>query len=81
MRAKLIGGNQLVLPDEVVLALNGCEFVDIEAKDGSFVLTPLRQPNLDDVHEQIERLGITEQDIADAVAWARRGGGADAPGY
>ena len=80
MRAKLKDGNQLILPDDVVAALDGCEFVDIEVKEGRLVLSPLRQANLDDVYEQVEQLGITEQDIADAVAWARRGDGSVAPG-
>jgi virulence-associated protein VagC len=74
MRVKLTGGNQLILPNEVVLALDGSEYVDIEVRDGRLILSPLRQSNLDDVYEKIERLGITEADIADAVAWARRGG-------
>ena len=80
MRAKLVGGNQLILPDEVVLALGGSQFVDIEVKEGRLTLIPLIESNLDDVYEQIEKLGITESDIADAVAWARRGGGSVAPG-
>ena len=80
MRAKLKDGNQLILPDEVVAALDGCDYVDVEVKENRLVLSPLRQANLDDVYEKIERLGITEQDISDAVAWARRGDGSVAPG-
>jgi len=30
-----------------------------------------RQNKLDDIREHIASLGITEQDVADAVAWAR----------
>ena len=35
-----------------------------------------RQTRLQEIREHIARLGITEQDVADAVAWARanRGG-------
>lgn len=30
-----------------------------------------RQARLQEIWDQIARLGITEQDVADAVAWAR----------
>ena len=80
MRAKLNNGNQLTLPDEVVLALNGAEAVELEVKDGVIILTPVKRISLQDVQDKIARLGITEADVADAVAWARRGGGPVAPG-
>lgn len=73
MRAKLTGGNQLVLPDEVALALDGCEFVDVEVKECRLLLSPLQQADSNDVYEKIEQLRITEQDIADAIAWTWRG--------
>ena len=76
MRAKKTGPNQITLPDELGPVLHGVQYFDIEQKDGCLVLVPIRQSNLDDVYEKIEKLGITEADIADAVAWARRG---DAP--
>ena len=80
MRAKLVGGNQLVLPDEVVLALGGSEFVDIEVKEGHLILNPVVQTSIEAVWDKLEEMGITEADVADAVAWARRGGGPVAPG-
>ena len=80
MRAKLKDGNQLILPDELASALQGVEYLDIEEKFDCLVLKPVKRTALDDIHEKIEKLGITEQDIADAVAWARRGGGPVAPG-
>ena len=79
MRAKLRDGNQLILPDEVALDLHGVEYLDIEEKLGYLVLKPVRRKSLDDIHDRLERLGITEQDIADAVDWARRGDGSVAP--
>ncbi len=80
MRAKLKEGNQLTLPDEVVLALDGAEDVELEVKDGLIILIPVKRITLQDVQDKIARLGITEADIADAVAWARRGNGPIAPG-
>ena len=80
MRAKLKDGNQLTLPDDVAKALEGIEYLDIEEKLGCLVLTPVRETTIDDIHDKLELLGITEQDVADAVAWARRGGGQIANG-
>ena len=80
MRAKLKDGNQLILPDEVVLALEGAEDLEVEIKDGVIVLTPVKRVTLQDVRDKLERMGITEADVVDAVAWARRGGGPIAPG-
>ena len=80
MRAKMTSPNQLTLPDEVVLALDGAEDVEIEVKDGHFILTPVKRTSLQDVQDKLARMGITEADVADAVAWARRGGGTIAPG-
>ena len=80
MRAKMTGPNQLTLPDEVALALRGAEYVDVEVKDGRLELTPVPKTAADAVREKLAKMGITEQDIADAVAWARRGGDPIAPG-
>jgi hypothetical protein len=38
----------------------------------------LHQKRLTEIREHIERLGITEQDIADALKWARETDGKDA---
>ncbi len=79
MRAKLKDGNQLILPDEVALALHGVEYVEIEVKEDRLVLAPTPRTAADEVREKLSKLGITEQDVADAVAWARKGGDPNAP--
>ena len=40
--------------------------------DGRIVLTPVRMQQAQAVREKLQQLGITEQDVSDAVAWARR---------
>ena len=80
MRAKMTAPNQITLPEEVALALHGVEYVDVEIKDGCLLLTPVPRTAADAVRDKLAKMGITEQDIADAVAWARRGGGPIAPG-
>ena len=79
MRAKLKDGNQLILADEVALALHGVEFVEIEVKDNRLIFTPDPRTAADAVREKLAKIGINEQDIADAVAWARKGGDPIAP--
>jgi hypothetical protein len=41
-------------------------------------MDPERQARLQEIREHVARLGITEQDVADAVAWARQKNGATA---
>ena len=75
MRAKMTGPNQLTLPDEVALALRGAEYVDVEVKDGRLILNPVGSKLRSRlVWDKLEEMGITEADVADAVAWARQSG-------
>jgi hypothetical protein len=71
MLAKLTVKNQLTIPKAVATRFKGVEYFDVST-DGSVIqLKPLRTSRLDEVRANLERLGITEQDITDAIAWAR----------
>jgi hypothetical protein len=72
MLAKLTSKNQLTLPKAVTNAVGPAEYFDVEAKEGQIVLTPVRIQRADAVRAKLAELQLTEQDIADAVAWARR---------
>jgi hypothetical protein len=79
MLAKLTSKNQLTLPKNVVKDFPGTEYFDIAADKGRIVLTPVTvsktgaaNDRLKPVWDKIEKLGITEKDIEDAVKWARR---------
>ena len=48
----------------------------VDTDDPEVWMKRLNEANSEEVWERIEQLGITDQDIADAIAWARRG---DAP--
>jgi hypothetical protein len=50
----------------------GVEHFDVSTDGESITPRPLRRSRLDEVHAHIERLGITEQDVKDAVVSARR---------
>jgi hypothetical protein len=72
MLAKLTVKNQLTLPKTVALQFKGVEYFDVSTDGSAITLKPLQVSRLDEVRAKLEHLGITEQDIADAIAWARK---------
>ncbi|MFZ0107104.1 MAG: AbrB/MazE/SpoVT family DNA-binding domain-containing protein [Thiobacillus sp.] len=72
MLAKMTSKNQLTLPKSVTNALGEVEYFDVQTKDGQVILTPVRIQRADVVRAKLAELDLNEQDIADAVAWARQ---------
>ena len=72
MLAKLTSKNQITLPKAAVSAVDAAEYFEVTTEDGRIVLTPVRVQRAQAVREQLQRLGITEQDVEEAVSWARR---------
>lgn len=72
MLAKLTSKNQLTLPRAVLAAVEGAEYFDVVEENGRIVLTPVRISRADAVRAKLSELNLSEDDIADAVAWARR---------
>ncbi len=72
MLAKLTSKNQLTLPKAIVSTVPATRYFDVTAENGRIVLTPVRIGRADAVRETLAGLGISETDVADAVAWARR---------
>lgn len=71
MLAKLGATNQITLPEEVMQAIGPVEYFEVTLQDGQIVLTPVTVQT-DAVREKLAELSISQQDIADAVAWARQ---------
>ena len=71
MLAKLTVKNQLTLPKAVATRFGGVEYFDVSTDGESITLRPLRQSRADEVRDHLEALGITEQDVVDAIKWAR----------
>ena len=75
MLAKMTSKNQITLPKAVISQLPPSEYYEVEAINDCIMLTPVRmQKNsegMEAVWRKIEKLGITEADIANAVKWAR----------
>jgi hypothetical protein len=75
MLAKLTAKNQLTLPRRVLDTLGigpAPAYFEVEVEDGRLVLTPARIGSADAVRRKLDELGITEADVREAVAWARR---------
>lgn len=72
MLAKVTAKNQLTLPKSVTAAVGASKYFEVEAREGRIILTPVRIQRADAVRAKLAELGLDEQDIADAVAWARR---------
>ena len=73
MIAKLTSKNQLTLPKSVLAACEGVTYFDVTGENGRIVLTPVRINRANAVRAKLADLGITEDDAADAVSWARGG--------
>jgi bifunctional DNA-binding transcriptional regulator/antitoxin component of YhaV-PrlF toxin-antitoxin module len=74
MLAKMTAKNQLTLPKAVTKAVGDPRYYEVRTEGGQIVLTPVRIQRADAVRAKLAELKITDQDVEDAVAWARRTG-------
>lgn len=72
MIAKMTSKNQLTLPKAVVESLGAPEYFDVESKNGQLILTPVRLQRTDAIRERISAMNLSDKDVKDAIAWARR---------
>ena len=78
MLAKKTSKNQLTLPKEVVEKFPGTDYFDVRVEGRVIELRPVRiEPEdggvgLARIREKIKRLGVTGEDVANAIRWARR---------
>ena len=72
MLAKLTSKNQITLPKAAVSSVDPAEYFEVTVENGRIVLTPVRVQQAQTVRDKLEQLGITDQDVKDAVAWSRR---------
>ena len=71
MLAKLTSKNQLTLPKVITDAISPTEYFEVEIRNGQIVLTPVRIQRSDAVRAKLMELNLQQQDIHDAVDWAR----------
>ncbi len=69
--------NQITLPKKVMEKFEGVEYFQAEVQEGKIVLDPVQitsasESALGQVRRKAVALGLTEKDVDDAVAWARK---------
>lgn len=72
MLAKKTVKNQITLPKKIVDRFPGATYFDIRVEGDRIVLRPVDVEQGERVREKLARLGIEENDVQEAVEWARR---------
>ncbi|MEB3120070.1 MAG: AbrB/MazE/SpoVT family DNA-binding domain-containing protein [Snowella sp.] len=72
MLAKLTADNQLTLPNSITTAIGKAEYFDVKVETGQIILTPINLKKAESVRDHLATLNLSEQDIEDAVSWARQ---------
>lgn len=72
MLAKKTVKNQITLPKAVVTRFQKVEYFDVSTDGTCIILRPLQQSRTDEVRARLTELGITEEDVPNAVSWARK---------
>lgn len=72
MLAKLISGNRLMLPEAILAQFPEVECFTVERTKDGILLKPARVSQVRRIRRKLAASGVSEADVADAVAWARR---------
>ncbi|MCD6490075.1 MAG: hypothetical protein J7K20_05050 [Thermodesulfobacterium sp.] len=76
MLVKKTSKNQITLPKEIIKNFPQIEYFEAKVEDGKIILTPVKivsaNITLEKIREKIKSLGITEEDVKEAVKWARK---------
>ena len=72
MLAKRTRKNQITLPKAIVQRVGEADDYDVTVQVGKIVLTPVRLQQADAVRAKLEALGITQDDVEDAIACVRK---------
>jgi hypothetical protein len=75
MLAKKTSKNQITIPSAIVRSLPDVDYFDVSLRGQEIVLTPVTvsRPGerLRAVRAKMESLGVTEDDVREAIRWAR----------
>jgi hypothetical protein len=72
MLAKKTTKNQITLPKKVVARFTGVEYFDVTTDGECIILRPLQRSRADEVRARLAQMKIDDDDVAAAVAWARK---------
>jgi hypothetical protein len=75
MLVKKTSKNQITLPKEIIKNFPQIEYFEAKVEDGKIILIPVKvipaNITLEKIREKIKNLGITEEDVKEAIKWAR----------
>lgn len=73
MLAKITSKNQITIPKAIMEQLPSAEYFDLALEEGVITMQPVQVAplGLEAIHAKMNRLGLTEESISDAVRWAR----------
>ena len=71
MLTKRTSKNQVTIPKAVLHAVGETDYYEVSTQNGKIILTPVQLQQAEAVRAKLESLGLTEQDMTDAVSWAR----------
>ena len=69
--------NQITLPKKIMENLEDVEYFEVHLEDGKIILepvkiTPVGEGPLEKVRKKMAKLGFSEQDVEEAIEWARK---------
>jgi len=73
MLVKITSKNQITIPKKLADKLQDAKYLDAEYRDGALVLKPVQtyETDLDTIRSKMEKLGLGEESVQEAVEWAR----------
>ncbi len=73
MLAKITAKNQITIPKKIIDQMPGVKYFEVELKDETIVLRPLRTYNTDmeQIRSKLKELGLKQDSVAEAIKWAR----------
>ena len=76
MLAKKTSKNQITLPKAISTAFPDAVYFDVSIEENRILLRPVKmvpyRKTLEEVRAKMAKLGIAENDVSEAVKWARR---------
>jgi hypothetical protein len=78
MLAKKTSKNQITLPKEAVQKFPGIDYFEVSIEEDKIELKPVQiasaGASLKKIRQKVAALGLTEEDVKDAIQWARKKG-------
>jgi len=73
MLAKMTSKNQITIPKKIMDQMPGVKYFEVELKDGTIELKPLRvyETDLEKIRSKMKNLGLKPNSFREAVDWAR----------